>query len=376
MHRIAMLATPLLSSRAAGVRRLTLVALAAALPALSACGTGRAAPAGPAAPPPTLVQLAEIRTSAIDDASTYVATVQSLSSTSIKPEVTGELTKILVKSGDRVAPGTPLFVIDPSRQQASVSSQDAARAAQEASTTFAKQQLDRAKTLFTAGASSQQELEQAQANYDSAVAQLTALNARLQQERVTLQYYKVDAPASGTVGDITVRVGMHVNSDTVLTTIDLNQALEVYVPVPLDRSGDLKMGLPLQLLDAQDAPLASAQVSFISPRVDEQTQSVLVKGRIMGGISLRSSQLVRARVVWKKLDALAVPLLAVVRINGQPFVFVAQQKDGRLVANQRQVQLGAIVGNNVIVTSGLTPGERIVVSGVQKLNNGMPIQTS
>ena len=81
-----------------------------------------------------------------------------------------------------------MFEIDPSRQQASVTSQDAARAAQDAATVFAKQQLDRAKTLFAAGAVSQQELDQAQANYDQAQAQLSSLKARLQQERVTLKY--------------------------------------------------------------------------------------------------------------------------------------------------------------------------------------------
>lgn len=326
--------------------------------------------------PATLVQIAAVQSASIDDASTYVATVQSLSSTSIKPEVSGEVTRILVRSGDRVRPGTPLVEIDPSRQQASVTSQDAARAAQDAATVFAKQQLDRAKTLFAAGASSQQDLDQAQANSDAAIAQLTSLKARLQQERVTLKYYEVHAPGAGTVGDVPIRVGMHVTSDTVLTTIDLNQALEVYVPVPLERSRDLKLGLPLQILDGEGTLLASAQVTFISPRVDDQTQSILVKARLAGDGQLRSSQLVRARIVWRKVEALAIPVLSVVRINGQPFVFVAQEKDGRLVASQRQVRVAQIVDNDIVVTSGLTPGERIVVSGVQKLDNGMPIRTS
>jgi len=351
------------------------VLIAAMAAAASACGTGRAAPA-PQAPPATLVQLAAVQVATVDDASTYVATVQSLSSTSIKPEVTGEVVRILVKSGDRVGPGTPLVQIDPSRQQASVTSQDAARAAQDAATTFAKQQLDRARTLFAAGASSQQELEQAQANYDAAAAQLTALKARLQQERVTLKYYEVDAPGAGTVGDVPIRVGMHVTSDTVLTTIDLNQALEAYIPVPVERSRDLRIGLPVQVLDSQGAPLASAQVTFISTRVDDQTQSVLVKARLAGDGRIRSSQVVRARIVWRRFDAITIPVLSVVRINGQPFVFVAQEKDRRLVAGQRQVRLGQTVDNAVVVTSGLSAGERIVVSGVQKLDNGVAIRIS
>ncbi|MCX6545847.1 MAG: efflux RND transporter periplasmic adaptor subunit [Acidobacteria bacterium] len=358
-----------------GIRLCAAVLLAASVTAVAACGAGRGAPA-PQQMPATLVQVAPVQSTSIDEASTYVATIQSLSSTSIKPEVSGEVTRILVRSGDRVGPGTPLFEIDPSRQQASVTSQDAARAAQDAAVIFAGQQLDRAKTLLAAGASSQQELDQAQANYDAALAQLSSLKARLQQERVTLKYYEVDAPAAGTVGDVPIRVGMHVTSDTVLTTIDLNQALEVYVPVALDRSRDLKLGLPVQVLDSQGALLASARVTFISTRVDDQTQSILVKARLAGDGRLRSSQLVRARIVWRQVEALAIPVLSVVRINGQPFVFVAQEKNGRLVASQRQVQLAQTVDNNVVVTSGLAPGDRIVVSGVQKLDNGVPIRTS
>jgi RND family efflux transporter MFP subunit len=367
--------THLHAARARSSSPAVALGLSLALGVMPACGGSQAAAARPA-PPPTLVQVAEIRSTPVEDASEYMATVQSLSSTSIKPEVSGVVTKVFVRSGDRVAPGAPLFQIDPSRQQASVSSQDAARAAQEAAATYAKQQLERARTLFAAGASSQQELEQAQANYDSAEAQLTALKARLQQERVTLQYYEVRAQAAGVVGDVPIRVGTRVTTDTILTTVDLNQSLEVDVPVPVERSQDLKPGLPMQLLDSQGNKLASTQVSYISPRVDDQTQSILVKGRLTGDGVLRSSQLVRARIVWKTMAAVTIPVLSVVRINGQPFVFVAEQKDGRLTAAQRLVRLGQIVGNDVLLLSGPAAGERIVVSGVQKLDNGAPIRIS
>ncbi len=359
------LAVPLLSA----------AAVAAVLAGSTACRGSGAAPARPQMPP-TLVQTDVVRMVPVEDASEYVASVASLSSTSIKPEVSGEITKISVRSGDRVAPGAELFQIDPRRQEATVSSQDAARVAQEASTTFTKQQLDRARTLFAAGAASQQELEQAQANYDAAEAQLSSLGARLRQERVTLRYYAVRSPVAGTVGDVPIRVGTRVTSDTVLTTIDQNQLLEVYVPVPVERSHDLKMGLPVQILDGQGVELARTEVSFISTRVDDQTQSVLVKARLAGVAGIRSSQFVRARVIWRTSDTLAIPVLSVVRVNGQPFVFVAAEKDGHAVASQRLVQLGPIVGNDVVVAGGLTAGERIVVSGVQRLDNGVPIRTS
>jgi RND family efflux transporter MFP subunit len=344
-----------------------------ALLGLSACRNTGAAPAR-ALPPPTLVRLATVQSVPIEDASEYVASIQSLSSTALKPEVSGELTRVLVRSGDRVSPGQPLFVIDPRRQEASVTTQNAALAAQKAAATFAVQQLERARLLFAAGAISQQELEQAQANADAAQSQLSAQGARLQQERVTLQYYEVRAPSDGVVGDIPVRVGLHVTPDTVLTTVDRNQDLEVDVPVPLNRAPELRLGLPLQILDAQGAPIGVTTVFFISSRVDDQTQSVLVKARAAATAQLRAQQFVRARVVWRTFQGITVPVLSVVRVNGQPFVFVARDKNGQLAAEQRLVQVGPIVGNDITIRSGLTAGERVVVSGVQKLANGAPIR--
>ena len=364
----------------AGAGRLRLAALAVALTALAACGGGQPAggPGGPGGggPPPALVTLGTVNPVAIDDASEYVATLKSLSSTDIKPEVEGQVMAIEVHSGARVRRGTPLFRIDARRQQAMVSSQDATLAAQRASVAYAKQQLQRSTTLLKAGAISQQELDQAQTTYDTATAQLSALEAQLHQSQVTLQYYDVTAPADGVVGDIPVRVGMHVTTDTVLTTVDRNQAMEVYVQVPLERSRDLRLGLPLTLTDSSGAKLADTTVSFISPNVDGTTQTVLVKGRVTGTGTLRAAQFVRARVLWGTSRGLVVPLLSIVRINGQPFVFLAEEQNGHLVARQQLVQLGDVIGNNVQVLSGLTAGQRFVESGVQRLFDGAPLRPS
>ena len=67
------------------------------------------------------------------------------------------------------------------------------------------------------------------------------------------------------------------------------------------------------------------------------------------------------------------PLVSAVRINGQYFVYVAEEKDGKTVARQRAVQLGEVVGNDYVVISGLQPGERLIVSGVQKIGEGSPV---
>jgi RND family efflux transporter MFP subunit len=342
--------------------------------AVAACSNS-SAQSRTSGPPPAAVQLTAIREVPLQDASVYLASLQSLSSTPIKPQVAGDVVRIYVRSGERVEAGTPLVQIDPRAQRAAVSSQDAARAAQEAVAANARQQFERAKTLLSVGAISQQEFDQARANAEAADRQLLSLDARVQQEQVNLQYYEVRAPAAGVVGDIPIRVGMRVTTDTVLTSVDRNQDLEVYVQVPLDRSGDLKTGLPLQLYDGTTgAHLADTSVSFVSTTVDNQTQSLLVKGRLTGHGNLRSLQFVRARIVWSTAGGLVVPVLSVLRINGQPFVFVAEQEHGRLVARQRPIEVGEIIGNDYRVLSGLQPNEQVVVSGVQRLMTGAPIR--
>jgi RND family efflux transporter MFP subunit len=121
--------------------------------------------------------------------------------------------------------------------------------------------------------------------------------------------------------------------------------------------------------------LATTSVSFISPHVDDQTQAILVKGQVRNPDgSLRASQYVRARIVWQTTDVLVVPVTAVLRISGQFFAFVAEDAGGKLVAKQRAIKVGPIVGENYPVLDGIKPGDRVVISGVQKLADGAPIQ--
>jgi RND family efflux transporter MFP subunit len=185
----------------------------------------------------------------------------------------------------------------------------------------------------------------------------------------------VSAPTAGVVGDVPVRVGFQVTPQTVLTTVDQNENLEVYVSVPVERSADLKPGLPLTVLsgDGKDT-LAVTTINFISASVDEATQSILVKGTVPNPDGKqRSMQFVRARIGWGSREGLTVPVTAVGRINGQFYVFVAEDSGGKLVAHQRIIKVGPIVGDDYPVLDGIKPGEKIVVSGNQKLFEGSAI---
>jgi len=350
------------------------VALWAAL-AVAACNRGQT-DAPPPQMPPTPVTLATAEARPIEDTTEYVATLKSLRSTTIQPQIDGQITQILVKSGDRVRQGAPLMQIDPRRQQAAVSSQEAERASREAAVAFARQQAQRTQDLYAAGAISKQEQERAETELRTAEANLKALQAQVQQQEVQLRYFTITAPTAGVVGDVPVRVGHVVTPQTVLTTIDQNETLEVYVSVPIERAPALKIGLPIQILSSDgDDTLATSAVNFISPHVDDQTQSILVKGQVRNPAgTLRAMQYVRARVVWKMSQGLLIPVTAVLRVSGQFFAFVAEDAGGKLVAKQRAIKVGPITGDTYPVLDGLKAGERIVTSGTMKLADGAPIQ--
>ena len=341
------------------------------------CGrtTPQGGPGGAGAMPPADVKMVTLSPKPVPRTSEFVASIRSLASTTVQPQVEGIVTRVLVRSGDRVRAGQPLVQIDPDKQQASVSSLEANRAARQADVAYATQQLGRLQKLFEAGAVSQQELEQAQTAADTAKAQLQATEAGIRESRVELGYYRVGAPAAGIVGDVPVRTGDRVTNSTVITTIDSPQGLEAYISVPLERAADLRLGLPLQLVDDTGTVVAENPLTFIAPRADDATQSVLVKAQLRHQPpALRVMQYARARIVWSNDPALTIPVVAVNRLGGQYFVYVAESAGAGLVARQKPISVGEIVGDDYIVQTGLKAGEQIIVSNLQKIGDGAPVR--
>ncbi len=200
------------------------------------------------------------------------------------------------------------------------------------------------------------------------------MDAQVQQQEVQLKYYSVFAPTDGIVGDVPVHVGDRVTNTTMLTTIDERSALEVYISVPSDHAHEIKMGSPVDVLDPSGNVLLKTSVYFISPQVDTGTQSILVKGKVDKASLLRSQQLVRARITWSTHPGVTIPVVAVTRINGQYFAFLAEQQNGKEVARQVPLTLGEITGNDYNVLSGLKDGDQVIVSGGQSLIDGAPIR--
>jgi len=159
-----------------------------------------------------------------------------------------------------------------------------------------------------------------------------------------------------------------------LTTVDENQDLEAYIYVSTDRAAQVKMGLPVDLLDETGAVLAHSTIDFVSQQVDNNLQGILAKAPIpKSSERLRNGQIVNARITWSTSPTPTVPVLAVTRIGGQTFVYVAAQQGSGYAAHQVAVTLGEPVGNLYPVQAGLRTGDRVILSGIQLLQEGVPV---
>ena len=327
------------------------------------------------APPPVSVKTQTISLQPVPKADEFVATVKSRRSASIQPQVDGTLTRILVKSGDRVRAGQVLMTIDPLKQQATVDEQSSTEAQKKATYDYNRIELDRQRLLYESGVTSKQSYDQAiQAHANSKADWEASTSARVTQQR-QLAYYNLQAPFDGVVGDIPVHLGDYVSSATLLTTVDENKELEAYVYIPTEKAGDIRMDLPVQIVSSSGELIENTKIYFISQQVDNGLQGILVKAPIHTSIDrFRNEQLVKARVIWSTAPTPTVPVLAVTRIGGQTFIYVDAEQGGGHVAKQRAVTLGDTVGNSYAVISGLAAGDRVIVSGTQFLNDGTPIQ--
>jgi len=304
------------------------------------------------------------------------------------------------------------------RSQADVERQKAEIQRQDAEVKLAQIEFERSESLVSSGVLPKQDLDNKRRDRETAQATLTAqqqtlsaLQAALKaaQERVDsaratldrenaevaraeaqvnvvsqdLEFNRVVAPISGAVGDIPVKVGETVDPDDTLTTIIQNSALDLRLAVPVERTAQLRLGVPVELLLGSDRAV-KGNISFISPEVDREAQVILAKATFRNNGSLRDGQSVRARAIWERKPGVLIPVASVSRIGGQSFVFIAQKGEPspgedpqgavpQTIAKQKPVTLGDIQGQEYQVLKGLNVGDRIVVEGVLKLSDGTPI---
>jgi RND family efflux transporter MFP subunit len=321
---------------------------------------------------PVMVQ--PVTLNSVPNSDTYVSTIKSLRSATLQPQVDGNLTKILVKSGDAVKAGQLLMQIDPLKQVATVQAQQGTEQQQKATFDYNKSELARQEQLFKDGIISRQAYDQAVQAFENSKAALASAAAQTGTQREQLAYYQIRAPFAGIVGDIPVHLGDYVSSTTTLTTVDENKGLEAYIYIPTDRAGQVRTRLPVDLLDEGNKVLAHSNLYFVSPQVDNGLQGILAKAPVPSSAGLRNGQIVNARITWSNSQTPTVPVLAVTRIGGQTFVYVAAPQGSGYAAHQVSVTLGEPVGNLYPVLAGLRTGDRVILSGIQFLQEGVPVQ--
>jgi RND family efflux transporter MFP subunit len=352
-------------------RVLPLIACAAA------CLVAGCKSAPPQQPPPQAmpVQVAPVTLLPVPSSDTYVATIKSRRSSTMQPQVNGNLVKIFVKSGDLVKAGQLLMRIDPLKQTATVQSQAGTQAQKKAVYDYSQIEVERQRKLYESGVVSRDAYDQATQAYQNAKGDYESNAALTDTQQQQLAYYDIRAPFNGIVGDIPVHLGDYVSPTTLLTTVDENADLEAYIYIPTQRASLVRRGLPVEILDSSGKVLVKSTISFLSPQVDNGLQSILAKAEIPRTAQLlRNQQLVNARVTWSTAPAPVVPVLAVSLIGGQTFVYLASPKGEGYIAHQVPVSLGETVGNTYPVLGGLKPGDKVITSGLQFLQEGAPVK--
>ena len=377
----------------------------------------------PAAPQAVSVELQRLQESRVEDSTGFVGQLEAQQGTVLQAKTEGRVTQIFVSSGDQVAEGDPIVQLSPDRSQAEyrgavadvraaqagrsnaiaqLEVAEADRISAESEVSLQQKEIERTRTLVSQGALAQQQLDRverdldsARANSNAAVKRVNAAQAQLNQSEADVDSSQANAnavqedlndtlvvaPIAGQVGEMSIKLGDYVTPDVALTSIVQNDTLDLEMAIPVERRRDLRLGMPVELLGADGAePVGTGSLSFISPQTRENSQLVQAEATFRNpGGQLQDAQRMRSRIIWSTSTGILVPTSSISRVGGATFVFVAVLGESNevgeipLVAEQRRVTLGDIQDNQYQVEEGLAPGERIVVSGILNVSDGVTI---
>ena len=341
-------------------------AIVAMLAALAACnkaesaGEGGGGPGG-GGPPAMPVEAASARADTVVDAILATGQIEAMQSIELRPDVEGRVVQILVREGSPVGAGMPLFKIDDAELQAQVARVEADR-------DLARQSLARTRDLLSQKASSQAELERADATMRSTEAQLEGLKVRLARTLVR-------APFAGVMGQRMVSLGDYVTTDTRLAALQTVSPQRASFQVPERYAEQLEPGQSVTFrVAALPGREFTGKVDFVDPIVQLPGRTILVKARVPNPRrELQSGMFIEARLATAvRPNAVVIPEDAVLPLQGANFVWVVA--DGK--ATRRQVELGVRTPGFVEVKSGVENNEQVVVGGQERLAEGAPVQAT
>lgn len=292
---------------------------------------------------------------------TSIGTVLALRSITLKNELAGTVREVHLTPGRIVEAGTLLVALDVSVEEADLQ-------AQEAQVALAKTVLDRRQSLNQELATTQEEVDRARADLDVAQAQIVRTNALIAKKTIR-------APFRVRIGIADVHPGQYLDEGTLLTTLQgVGDAVHVDFSVAQQIAAGLHVGEVVEVFAAGDSPVVPAKIIALDSRVDPTTRNAMVRARIEGTRHIPApGASVRVRVpVGSSQTVVAIPVSALRKGPGGDQVFViATDKEGRTRAQSRQVQSGAMFGDEIVIHSGLAAGEQIAALGSFKLRDGV-----
>jgi membrane fusion protein (multidrug efflux system) len=307
------------------------------------------------------VEVAVSRQDTVVDAILATGQIEAIQSIELRPEVDGRLVDILVREGAEVRKGTPLFKVDDAELKAQVTRLEAER-------DLARLALERTRELLAQNASSEADLELAEANARSSDAQLELVQVRLDRTVVR-------APFSGVVGQRFVSLGDYVNTSTRLVTLQTVDPQRAAFQVPERYARRLGVGqeVTFRVAALPDVEFGGA-VDFVDPSVQLPGRTITVKAQIPNPRrELKAGMFIEARLATDvRPDAVIVPEDAILPLRGAAFVWVVS--DG--TASRRQVELGVRMPGYVEIKSGVDVGEHVVVGGLERLAEGTPVMAT
>jgi len=291
---------------------------------------------------------------------TSVGTVLALRSISLRNEVPGTVHQARLVPGQVVERGALLVALD-------VSVEEAELEAEQAQAELAQTTLNRVKSLSGERAVAQQEVDQALAQRDVALAQIARTRAIIARKTIR-------APFRARIGISDVHEGQYLKEGDLLTTLQgVDEALHVDFTVAQRVAAGLHVGDPVQVV-AGGETIIPARIIAIDERVDPTTRNAMVRARIERTAAAPApGASVSVRVpVGQPEPAVAIPATALRKGPSGDHVFVlATAKDGKLRASARIVRSGAVMGDSVIILQGLKAGEQVATSGSFKLREGV-----
>jgi membrane fusion protein (multidrug efflux system) len=283
----------------------------------------------------------------------------------LRNEVAGVVREVALTPGAVVEEGEVLVALD-------VSVEEAELAAQEAHAALAETTLSRLVTLRQDGAASAEEVDQARAQRDVALANIGRTRALIARKTVR-------APFRARVGLADVHPGQYLNEGSQLTTLQgVEAAVHVDFAVSQDVAAGLRQGGQVEVVGASGVPVAATIVA-VDSRVDPATRNALVRARVpnASGVVSPGSSVQVVVPVGRELDAVVVPATAVRKGPGGDHVFViAADPAGRTRAHMRPVRSGAMVGPDVVILEGLEAGEVIAAQGSFKLFESIAVNVA